>query len=79
MLDKFMSEHLFGKSIEVYFGGDEKERMRGKLVGSADGVIVLENNDYFTETGSRLALADFIGSISGAFWNSSPYKPYPTL
>ena len=40
-----MSEHLFGKSIEVYFGGDEKERMRGKLVGSADGVIVLENND----------------------------------
>ena len=45
MLDKFMSEHLFGKSIEVYFGGDEKERMRGKLVGSADGVIVLENND----------------------------------
>jgi len=45
MLDKFMSEHLFGKSIEVYFGGDENERMRGKLVGSADGVIVLENND----------------------------------
>jgi hypothetical protein len=44
MLDKFMSEHLFDKSIEVYFGGDEKERIRGKLVGSADGVIVLEYN-----------------------------------
>ena len=25
MLDKFMSEHLYGKNIEVYFGGDEKE------------------------------------------------------
>lgn len=44
MLDKFMSEHLFDKNIEVYFGGDEKERMQGKLVGSADGVIVLEHN-----------------------------------
>ncbi|HOV82290.1 MAG TPA: MM0924 family protein [Methanothrix sp.] len=40
-----MSEHLYGKNIEVYFGGDEKERMKGKLVGSADGVIVLEYND----------------------------------
>jgi hypothetical protein len=45
MLDKFMSEHLYGKNIEVYFGGDEKERLKGKLVGSADGVVVLENND----------------------------------
>ncbi|MDD2835815.1 MAG: hypothetical protein PHY05_06660 [Methanothrix sp.] len=42
MLDKFMSEHLYGKNIEVYFGGSEEERMQGKLVGSADGVIVLE-------------------------------------
>lgn len=40
-----MSEHLYGKNIEVYFRGDEKERMKGKLVGSADGVIVLEYND----------------------------------
>ncbi|MDD4093220.1 MAG: hypothetical protein PHF94_01230 [Methanothrix sp.] len=38
-----MSEHLYGKDIEVYFGGSEKERLRGKLVGSADGVIVLED------------------------------------
>jgi hypothetical protein len=44
MLDKFMSEHLYGKDIEVYFGGNEEERLRGKLVGSADGVIVLEYN-----------------------------------
>jgi hypothetical protein len=42
MLDKFMSEHLYGKDIEVYFGGNEEERLKGKLVGSADGVIVLE-------------------------------------
>jgi hypothetical protein len=45
MLDKFMSEHLYGKNIEVYFGGAEAERMQGKLVGSADGVIVLEYKD----------------------------------
>ncbi len=44
VLDKFMSEHLYGKDIEVYFGGNEKGRMKGKLVGSADGVIVLEYN-----------------------------------
>lgn len=33
MLDKFMSEHLYGKNIEVCFGGDEEERLQGKLVG----------------------------------------------
>ena len=38
-----MSEHLYGKDIEVYFGGSEEERLRGKLVGSADGVVVLEH------------------------------------
>jgi len=40
-----MSEHLYGKNIEVYFGGSEEERMQGKLVGSADGVIVVEYKD----------------------------------
>jgi len=45
MLDKFMSEHLFGKSIEVYFGGDEKDEDAWQTGGQlADGVIVLENN-----------------------------------
>jgi hypothetical protein len=39
-----MSEHLYDKNIEIYFGGDEKERLRGKLVGSADGVLVMEYN-----------------------------------
>jgi Domain of unknown function (DUF6897) len=44
MLDKFVSEHLYGKTIEVYFGGEKADRLKGKVVGSADGVLVLENN-----------------------------------
>jgi hypothetical protein len=43
MMDKFISEHLYAKEIEVYFGGNESQRLRGKVVGSADGVLVLEN------------------------------------
>jgi len=43
MMDKFVSEHLYAKEIEVYFGGNENQRLRGKVVGSADGVLVLEN------------------------------------
>ena len=43
MLDKFVSEHLYQKEIEVYFGGDDDQRLRGKVVGSADGVLVLEH------------------------------------
>jgi hypothetical protein len=43
MLDKFVSEHLYDKTIEVYFGGDKGNRLKGKVVGSADGVLVLEN------------------------------------
>jgi len=42
-MDKFISEHLYSKEIEVYFGGNERQRLRGKVVGSADGVLVLEN------------------------------------
>ena len=45
MMDKFMSEHLYQKEIEVYFGGGPNERLRGKVVGSADGVLVLENDE----------------------------------
>ncbi len=51
MLDKFVSEHLFNKTIEVYFGPDKANRLQGKVVGSADGVLVLENNgrrDYIS-------------------------------
>ncbi|HOT07414.1 MAG: hypothetical protein A4E45_00320 [Methanosaeta sp. PtaB.Bin039] len=44
MLDKFISEHLYNKDIEVYFGGGPRERLAGKVVGSADGVLVLEHD-----------------------------------
>jgi hypothetical protein len=44
MLDKFVSEHLYSKTIEVYFGGPNSDRLKGKVVGSADGVLVLEND-----------------------------------
>jgi len=43
MMDKFISEDLYNKDVEVYFGGRGDERLRGKVVGSADGVLVLEN------------------------------------
>ena len=43
MMDKFISEHLYAKEIEVYFGGNERQRLRGKVVGSADGILVLEH------------------------------------
>jgi hypothetical protein len=42
-MDKFISEHLYDKEIEVYFGGNGNQRLHGKVVGSADGVLVLEN------------------------------------
>jgi hypothetical protein len=44
MMDKFVSEHLWNKEIEVYFGTGKADRLKGKVVGSADGVLVLENN-----------------------------------
>ncbi|MFB3765633.1 MAG: MM0924 family protein [Methanotrichaceae archaeon] len=44
MLDKFVSEHLYGKTIEAYFGTGKADRIKGKVVGSADGVLVLEND-----------------------------------
>jgi len=43
MMDKFISEHLYNKEIEVYFGNQGEDRLRGMVVGSADGVLVLEN------------------------------------
>jgi hypothetical protein len=44
MIDKFVSEHLYQKTIEVYFGSGKADRLKGKVVGSADGVLVLEND-----------------------------------
>ena len=45
MLDKTVSEHFYGKEIEIYFGGRPNETLRGKVVGSADGVIILERDN----------------------------------
>jgi len=45
MLDKTVSEHFIGRDIEVYFGGRPNETLKGKVVGSADGVIILEHDN----------------------------------
>lgn len=42
MIEKFVSENLLNKDIELYFGGGPGERLRGKVVGSSDGVLILE-------------------------------------
>ena len=44
MLDKTISEHFINKTIEVYFGGRPNETLKGRVVGSADGVVVLEHD-----------------------------------
>jgi len=44
MLDKFISERLSNKVIEVYFGTGKADRLKGKVVESVDGVLVLEYN-----------------------------------
>ncbi|MGZ4865267.1 MAG: MM0924 family protein [Halobacteriota archaeon] len=44
MLDKTISEHFINKTIEVYFGGRPNDTITGNVVGSADGVIVLEHD-----------------------------------
>lgn len=44
MMDKVVSEHFVNKVIEVYFGGRPNETLTGKVVESADGVIVLEHD-----------------------------------
>ena len=44
MLDKFISERLKNKVIEVNFGTGKADRLKGRVVESADGVLVLENN-----------------------------------
>ena len=42
MMGTFISENLYNKEVEVYFGGRGNERISGRVVGSADGVLVLE-------------------------------------
>ena len=45
MLDETVSELFYGKEIEVYFGGRPNETLKRKVVGRADGVIILEHNN----------------------------------
>jgi hemerythrin-like domain-containing protein len=42
MIEKFIEESHHDKEVELYFGGGASKRLRGKVVGSADGVLILE-------------------------------------
>ena len=42
MIEKFLVENLYNKDIELYFGGGASERLRGKVVGNSEGVLILE-------------------------------------
>jgi hypothetical protein len=42
MKEKFILENLLDKNIELYFGGSPGERLRGKVVGCDEGVLILE-------------------------------------
>lgn len=44
MMEKFLCEKLLNKDVELYFGGSPGERLRGKVVGMAEGVLILEYN-----------------------------------
>jgi hypothetical protein len=44
MLDEFISERLLDKVIEVYFGTGKADRLKGKVMESSNGVLVLEYN-----------------------------------
>ncbi|MHA1145507.1 MAG: MM0924 family protein [Candidatus Helarchaeota archaeon] len=45
-MDKFISEHMYQKEIEVYLG--EKDVFSGKVIACADGVLTLSKNDKLT-------------------------------
>lgn len=42
MIEKFLYDKLLNKDVELYFGGSPSERLRGKVVGMAEGVLILE-------------------------------------
>ncbi|MBD3230337.1 MAG: hypothetical protein GF329_19315 [Candidatus Lokiarchaeota archaeon] len=46
MLDKFISEHLINKEIEVYLG--ENDVFEGKAIGSVDSVLSLLKDGKIT-------------------------------
>ncbi len=45
-MDKFISEHLYRKKIEVYCGG--KDVYRGTVLACADGVLTLQTENKLT-------------------------------
>jgi len=45
-LDKFISEHMFQKKVEVYMG--EKDVFSGTVIACADGVLTLEKDGKLT-------------------------------
>ncbi|MHA1266439.1 MAG: MM0924 family protein [Candidatus Helarchaeota archaeon] len=45
-MDKFISEHMYRKEIEVYCGASDV--YKGKVVACADGVLTLQSNGKLT-------------------------------
>ena len=41
-MDKFISEHLIDKEVDVHCGGDNN--FSGKVIANADGVLTLETD-----------------------------------
>ncbi|TFG04891.1 MAG: hypothetical protein EU536_03600 [Promethearchaeota archaeon] len=46
MIDKFISEHMYRKEIEVYCGGSDV--YRGKVIACADEVLTLQTDAKLT-------------------------------
>ncbi|MGQ9759788.1 MAG: MM0924 family protein [Candidatus Methanomethylicaceae archaeon] len=42
-MEKFISEHLIGQQVNVYYGSTDK--FTGKVVACADGVLTLETGE----------------------------------
>ncbi len=42
MMAKFLCDNLLNKDVELYFGGGPGERLRGKVLGSAGDILILE-------------------------------------
>ena len=45
-MDKFISEHLYNKEIEVYCGGNDI--YRGAVIACADNVLTLQSESKLT-------------------------------
>ncbi|MHA1131030.1 MAG: MM0924 family protein [Candidatus Helarchaeota archaeon] len=47
-MDKFISEHFYQKTIEVYCGGNGKDVYHGRVLACADGVLTLQAEGKLT-------------------------------